>query len=135
MKSIALLLPLGLLPLGHVLAAAPVTARDDAPTAPSPDQAVLLRCSAAFALVAGDQARGAPVAAAYPPLATRGREFFVRASAQLMDELHLNREQVQAMLQEQVAELQQGSAATKDRAGYLDEVMQPCLETLEASGL
>lgn len=129
MKPIAFLLPLGL------LAAAPVAAQGDAPAAPGPDQAVLLRCSAAFALVAGDQARGVRPATAYPPLATRGREFFVRASAQLMDELHLTREQVQAMLRQQVAQLQQGSAAAKDRAGYLDQVMQPCLETLEASGL
>jgi hypothetical protein len=100
-----------------------------------PGDAILLRCSAAFAIVAGDQARGLPAAKAYPPLAERGKEFFVRASTQLMDELHLTREQVQALLQQQVAQLQQGSAAAKDRAAYLDQVMQPCLEELDGAGL
>ena len=100
-----------------------------------PGDAILLRCSAAFALVAGDQARGLPAAKAYPPLAARGKEFFVQASAQLMDERHLTREQVQELLQQQVVQLQQGSAAAKDPAGYLDQVMQPCLEELQGAGL
>lgn len=129
MKPAVLLVPLSL------LLAAPATAQDSAPPALTPDQALLLRCSAAFALVAGDQARGAPLAAAYPPMATRGKEFFVRASAELMDDAHLTREQVQALVQQQVGQLQRGSAAAKDPKAYLDQVMQPCLETLAASGL
>lgn len=124
--------PVAFLPFALLLAAA---APAPSPPALGPGDALLLRCSAAFAIVAGDQARGDPVAKAYPPLAARGREFFVRASAQLMDELHLTHDQVQAMLQQQVAQLQQGSAAAKDRAAYVDQVMQPCLEELEGSGV
>lgn len=125
MKPILALLSLA------ALAAAPQA--DQAPL--DTGDAILLRCSAAFALVAGDQARGLPAARAYPPLAARGKEFFVQASAQLMDDRHLTREQVQALVQQQVVQLQQGSAAAKDPAGYLDQVMQPCLEELEGAGL
>jgi hypothetical protein len=116
-----------------LLAAAP--AQDGASPALGPDQAMLLRCSAAFALVAGDQARGDPLTAGYPPMAARGKEFFVRASAELMDDADLTREQVQALVQQQVDQLQRGSAGAKDRRAWLDQVMQPCLETLAASGL
>ena len=133
MKRTAILVPLGL----ALVAAAP--AQDSAPSAPGPtlgpDQVVLLRCSAAFALIAGDQARGAAPATAYPAMGTRGKEVFVRASAELMDYAHLTREQVQALVQQQVDQLQRGSAAAKDPKAYLDQVMQPCLETLTASGL
>jgi hypothetical protein len=129
-----------LLPLGLLLAAIPALAQDkpvvDPPLGPTPnlEQAMMLRCSAAFALVSGDQARGDKLALGYPPLGQRGREFFVRASAQLMDEMHVSHDQVEAMLREQVAELQQGSTAAKDRAAYVDAVMQPCLEELVANG-
>lgn len=47
---------------------------------------MLLRCSAAFALVANRQQSGEEWALAYPPLAEQGREFFVRATARLADE-------------------------------------------------
>ncbi len=47
---------------------------------------MLLRCSAAFALVANRQLSGEEWALAYPPLAEQGREFFVRATARLADE-------------------------------------------------
>ena len=112
-------------------------APDNPPDEPSlsPGQAMMLRCSAAFALVAGDQARGVEPALAYPPLAARGKEFFVRASAQLMDQLHVSREQVQAMLGEQAEQLRRGTSEARDPAAYLASVMQPCLEELEASGL
>lgn len=131
MKPTSVLPSLALL----LLAAAAAPAEEPAPPALGPEQAMLLRCSAAFALVAGDQARGTPLTAGYPPMAARGREFFVRASAELMDDAHLTREQVQALLQQQVDQLQRGGAAAKDRKAWLDQVMQPCLETLAASGL
>jgi hypothetical protein len=96
---------------------------------------MLLRCSAAFAIVAGEQARGAATASAYPPLAERGREFFVRSSVRLMDDLALTREQVEASVRAEVEGLQKASAEAADPAGYVDGVMQPCLSALEASGL
>ena len=96
---------------------------------------MLLRCSAVFAIVAGEQQRGVAAALAYPPLAERGREYFVRSSVRLMDDLAISREQVETSLRGEVGALQQAAAEAPDRAAYLDEVMQPCLSALEASGL
>jgi len=96
---------------------------------------MLLRCSAAFAIVAAEQQRGVASAAAYPPLAGRGREYFVRASVRLMDELKLTREQVEAGLRAEVEGLQRASIEAADPAAYVDSVMRPCLSALEASGL
>jgi uncharacterized protein (DUF58 family) len=70
---------------------------------------MLLRCSAAFAIVAGEQQRGVASARAYPPLGERGREYFVRASVRLMDDLKLTREQVDASLRAEVEALQKAS--------------------------
>jgi 2-keto-3-deoxy-L-rhamnonate aldolase RhmA len=96
---------------------------------------MLLRCSAVFAIVAGEQQRGVASALAYPPLGERGREYFVRASARLMDDLKLTREQVEASLRAEVEALQQGIGEAAEPAGYIDSVMQPCLSALEASAL
>jgi len=96
---------------------------------------MLLRCSAVFAIVAGEQQRGVAAALAYPPLAERGREYFVRSSVRLMDDLAISREQVETSLRGEVGALQQAAAEAPDRAAYLDEVMQPCLSALEAYGL
>jgi hypothetical protein len=96
---------------------------------------MLLRCSAAFAIVAGEQQRGLATALAYPPLAERGREYFVRSSVRLMDDLAITREQVEASLRGEVEALRKASAEAADPAGYVDGVMQPCLSALEASGL
>ena len=96
---------------------------------------MLLRCSAAFAIVAGEQQRGAAWALAYPALGERGREYFVRASARLMDDLKLTREQVEASLRAEVEGLHKASAEGGGRAATIDGVMQPCLSALGASGL
>jgi len=117
------------------LLATPAAAQQAAPAPMSLEQAMLLRCSAAFAVIAGEQARGAESARAYPALAERGREFFVRASARLMDEQHMSREQVEAALRAEAARFQADSARAPDRARFVDGVMQPCLGVLEASGL
>lgn len=97
------------------------------------EQQTLLRCSAAFGIVAAEQARG--IDSGYPPLGERGREYFVRASARLMDELGLTREQVAAMLKAEVGRLQGLSLAAEDPAATVDAIMQPCLISLAASGL
>ena len=76
-----------------------------------------------------------PSALAYPALGERGREYFVRASARLMDDLALTREQVEASLRAEVEGLQKASAETADPAAGIDSVMRPCLSALEASGL
>ena len=99
------------------------------------EQATLLRCSAAFAIVAAEQGRGLASALAYPPLKDRGKEYFVRSAAQLMDELQLTRDQVQALLQAEVSRLQDQSRTAEKPAALVDSIMQPCLLSLGASGL
>lgn len=90
-------------------------------------QTAALRCAAAFALTAEAQGRGDAAAGALPPLTGRGREYFVRVSARLIDELGLDREQLAALLQRQASQLvQEGNAAPVARA---------CLPMLDAAGL
>ncbi|MGN3974351.1 hypothetical protein [Tsuneonella sp. SYSU-LHT278] len=87
-------------------------------------QQAALRCSAAFALGAAEQERGANKA--WPLLAGRGKEFFVRASAAIMDEAGWTRDQVAAELTVQ--------ARILGRPGELEAAMPPCLLLLDASG-
>ena len=47
----------------------------------------------------------------------------------------ITREQVEASLRGEVEALQRASDEAPDRAAHLDDVMQPCLSALEASGL
>lgn len=124
MKRLALLLP------GLALCV-PAFAQQ----AMTPEQTMQLRCAAAFAIVAGDQARGDPAALAYPPLKNRGQEFFVQVGAQLMDALHFTREQLADRVQAEVAVQRRAKAAAADPKAYTDGVLQPCLAGLEASGL
>ncbi|MEO6040922.1 MAG: hypothetical protein ABIP41_03400 [Croceibacterium sp.] len=116
-----------------VLVASPAAAQTPAPL--TLEQTMLLRCSAAFAIGAAAQQRGDLASAGYPPLAQRGREYFVRASARLMDELKLTREEIAARLRGEVAAQQQAAAGVASPKAYADSVMQPCLVALEASGL
>jgi hypothetical protein len=113
--------------------AVPAAAQDKPMTL---EQTMLLRCSAAFAIIANEQERGvATTMRDYPDLRTRGKEYFVRASARLMDELELSREQISAKLRDQVEALQKGSVEAPNPKAYVDGVMQPCLIALDASGL
>jgi hypothetical protein len=117
-----------LLPVAALAVFAPA-AHAQQPAAPelTIQQKTALRCSTAFALVAEGQARGDPAMADYPPLGERGREFFVRSSAQLMDETGMGREQVAGLLAAEVESLRDPEA--------LEGVMSPCLLLLDASGL
>ncbi len=87
-----------------------------------------LRCAAAFALVAQAQAAGDAEALEYPALGERGREFFVRTAARLIDETGLDRDGVARLLSAEAGRLAQ-------EEGALDRAMPPCLMVLEASGL
>ena len=119
--------------LSAVLLAAPATAQE-LPRF-TLEHRMLLRCSAVFSIVAGEQERGVASARAYPPLGERGREYFARTGAKLMDDLKLTREQAAASLLAEVEAQQKASTEAADPAGYIDSVMQPCLSALEASGL
>ena len=68
-------------------------------------------------------------------LAERGREYFVQATATLMEALQLDHDQVQALFATEVTQLQQANAAASDKKRYLASLMQPCQLSLEASGL
>lgn len=104
---------------------APAAAQEAAPPPLSLEQRTALRCSAAFAIGAVLQQRGER--GEWPPLAGRGREFFVRASAQIMDETGRTREQVADVLAAQARELSDPEA--------LAVAMPPCLLLLDASGI
>lgn len=72
--------------------ALPAQAQDTTPAPPpqlSLEQRMVLRCSAAFALVANRQQSGESWALEFPRLADRGQEFFVRGTARLSDETGL----------------------------------------------
>lgn len=106
-------------------------ARDAAPAASAPslsqENAALLRCSAAFALVSYGQAHGDEAARKWPAIDPRGREFFVRAMAQLMDDTGHEREAI--------ARLAEAEAQRLIDRRLVDEVMPACLVMLDASGV
>ncbi|MFM5929404.1 MAG: hypothetical protein ACKOPQ_00675 [Novosphingobium sp.] len=90
-----------------------------------------LRCSAAFALVAYDQKRKAPGASNYPDLGERGREYFVRTIARLMDETGATRDQVQVLLRQRVDSLQKGAIESKNPAEFVSRTITACLPLLD----
>lgn len=111
-------------PLVLALQAAPATT---ATPALSLDQRTALRCAVAFALTAEAQARGDAAATALPPMAERGREYFVRVSAKLMDDLGLTREQISAVARTEAMALV--------KAGEAPQVARACLPLVDAAGI
>ena len=119
--------------LAATLLAVPAAAQE--PPRFTLEQRMQMRCSAVFAIIAGEQQRGVPAALAFPALGERGREYFARTGARLMDDLELSREQAEASMRAEAEAVQQAAAAAPDRAAYLASLMQPCLAALEQSGL
>ncbi len=114
--------------LGALLAAqSPATAPASEPAKLSVEAQAALRCSAAFALVSYGQAHGDPASAQWPDLGERGREFFVRVMAQLMDETGRDTDQV--------ADQAKVEAQRLLDTNEVDQVMPACLMMLEDSGL
>src|SRR3546814_7529742 len=113
--------------LAMMLAAASPTPATVMPAELSLEGRTLLRCSAAFALVAYGQSNGDETARAWPQLGTRGREFFVRALAQLIDQTGLDREGA--------AQLAKDEAIALQARGEVDQIMPACLVMLENSGV
>ena len=112
-----------------LLAVIPAAMAQD--TAPEPklnaEQSATLRCAAAFAIVSHGQQLGNEQALEYPELGERGREFFVRAGARLMDELGLDRQGIQALVSAEAQQLWDEDA--------IGDVMPACLMLLDASGV
>ena len=96
------------------------------------EQKSQLTCSAVFAIVASDQARGQDTALAYPPLKVRGREYFVRFGARTIDRTGASRDAVKVLLESEVERLQKLAAATGDPQGTLARTIGPCLPRLDA---
>jgi hypothetical protein len=114
------------------LAAAPATAQQPpAANASAPqltdEQRTLLHCSATFALVSGRQHAGDKEALTFPDITQRGREYFVRALVQLMDDAGLDRATIVKLVQDEAARL--------EKSPDLLAGMPACLASLEASKL
>jgi len=108
-----------LVPIALLLSAAPLAAAVRLLTA---DEQMGLTCASAFALVAAGQARGEPGMTQYPPLAARGREYFVRLAAQLIDDAGLDQAGVRAAAEAAAAPLRRSGVAP---------VMPACLRALD----
>jgi hypothetical protein len=91
------------------------------------DQRTLLHCSATFAIVSGRQHAKDAQALAFPDITARGREYFVRAMVQLMDQAGLDHDAVRALVTHEAAGLQDPAVLYKQ--------MPACLASLQASGL
>ncbi|MBS0475184.1 MAG: hypothetical protein JSR28_08545 [Proteobacteria bacterium] len=92
------------------------------------EQETTVRCAAAFAIVSSEQGKGSGIAAQWPALGTRGREFFVRTGAQLMDETGATRPQVQALFARAAGELRADPQALSAK---LEGLRAPCLSLLD----
>lgn len=118
--------------LALVAAGASATAQQAAPLPKlSLEQQTALRCSAAFAYVAAGQARGDPAVAGFPAMGARGKEFFVRTAAGLMDVSHATRPQVQELFRSAYADLVATLTRSPNRTMALQWTMQPCLSLLD----
>lgn len=93
----------------------------------SQENAALLRCSAAFALVSYGQENGNEAALRWPVLDPRGQEFFVRSLAKLMDDTGLSRDEIS-----QLASAEAQRLLDEDQ---VDQVMPACLLMLDTSGV
>lgn len=105
--------------------AVPAAATPPEPAPLTLQQSTAMKCAAAFALGAAAQSRGE--GREWPALSPRGREYFVRTSARIMDETGWSRDLVALKLADQAKALSE--------PGALIAAMPPCLLLLDASGL
>ena len=86
-----------------------------------------LKCSAAFAMVAHGQDADNAATRAFPPMQIRGREYFVRIAARMMDERGLDRQQVAMLMRAEAQTLVEEESELA--------IMPGCLALLDRSGL
>lgn len=96
----------------------------------TPEHRAALQCAAVFAIVASEQANGAPAALAFPPLAVRGKRYFVEVSTRVIAEAGLTREQVRDLIVADVGTLQK-SASADPADTALTTQMRACLPLLD----
>lgn len=94
----------------------------------TPDHRASLRCAAAFAIVATEQA-GGDALPGWPLLAVRGKRFFTDTGVAVMQEAGLDRAAVQGLIAVDVQALQ--TSADPDAA--LLALAKPCLIRLDAT--
>lgn len=92
------------------------------------DHRAMLRCGAAFAIVATTQANGESLAG-WPPLSVRGKRYFIDAGVAVMQGAALDRITVRDLIAADVRALQ--TAADPDAA--LAALAKPCLAQLDAT--
>lgn len=93
----------------------------------TPASHAALRCSAAFALVSYGREHDSQTALKWPDVDARGREYFVRVMARLMDETGLDRAAVSRLASYQAQKLLDGNE--------IDAAMPGCLALLDQSGI
>lgn len=108
-------------------------AQSAAPPAPdlsrlTDDHRAMLRCGAAFAIVATTQASGESLAG-WPPLSVRGKRYFIDAGVAVMQGAALDRIAVRDLIAADVRALQ--TAPDPDAA--LAALAKPCLAQLDAT--
>lgn len=113
------------------MALSPLNAAPAAPAAPDPELRAELHCAAAFAIAASEQARGSAVALALPPLKVRGKRYFADVGERAVGTGGLSREAVQALLTDDVIQMQRRAAADPDKT--LAAEVKPCLARLDAA--
>lgn len=110
--------------LALALAASPAIALADQPKTGDLDQRV--RCSAIFALLARDQNKKLPEAAAYPPMEEQGKAFFTDTGMRLFAERKIDPGTVQAFFQGEVNKFQGEVASAKDPKAHFDAAFRSC---------
>ena len=115
-----------LIAAGIAVAPVPADSAEAEETKLSLENRSLLRCAAAFALVVRAQKDGEESALKWPELGERGREFFVRALAQVMDQTGYDREGLARVTGVEAQQIRD--------SGELDKMMPACLVMLENSG-
>lgn len=114
------------------LAQAPATPKPAAAPLPAlkPGQQAALHCSAVFARTAHERAAGG-AAAGLPDTGARGREYFVRFAAGLMDDIGASRDQVARLLARALGDVDRSLAAAPDRVATLRTALVPCRALLD----
>lgn len=114
-----------------LLFAVPVAATP-APPPPrlAPELQAAVRCATLFSLVAAEQRHG-DATPGWPPLAERGREFFVRVLAQAMDRSGLDRPGIQALMQAEARVLAETALAKRTTVAEASGMKGPCLTMLD----
>ncbi len=121
-----------------ILALILVTPANAQPAAPdlsriTDDHRAALRCSALFAIIASEQMRGVESALRLPMLDYRGREFFVRTGAKVIEEAGIPREAVARLMEDEVARLQQQAMSRENPDVVMAEAMTACQPLLDAA--